>query len=155
MACRSKGTDVRSRRCCSGTLCVVALCVVLTPFVGCGDGRPTRVPASGTVTLAGEPVAEAQVMFMPAGDRMATGTTDADGRFELSTFEPGDGVVIGQHKVAITKRLPDPNNDSPYPQFYDVLPPRYSNAADSGLVAEVTADGENVFVFELEELAAQ
>ncbi|MCA9101642.1 MAG: carboxypeptidase-like regulatory domain-containing protein [Pirellulales bacterium] len=108
------------------------------------------MPASGVVTYEGEPVEAAQVMFMPSSDRMATGVTDAEGRFELSTFEPGDGVVIGQHKVTVTKRLPDPNNDSPYPQFFDALPPNYSNPANSGLSADVTADGENVFLFELE-----
>jgi hypothetical protein len=153
MAFRSTGINVHPLQ--PGRVFTPALlCGLLLMAAGCSDGRPERVPASGTVTFQGESVAGAQVMFMPSGDRMAAGTTDADGRFELSTFEPGDGVVIGAHAVTVTKRLPDPNNDSPYPQFYDVLPPHYSNTAKSGLTAEVTAAGENVFVFELEDAAA-
>lgn len=73
-------------------------------LVGCGPSRPETVPVSGHVTLNGQPVEGATVMFSPEAEgRPATGTTDADGRFTLKTFEAGDGALPGVHSVTVTK----------------------------------------------------
>jgi hypothetical protein len=34
---------------------------------------------------------------------MATGTTDADGNYTLTTYERGDGAMMGTHTVTVTK----------------------------------------------------
>jgi hypothetical protein len=34
--------------------------------------------------------------------KAAAGGTDADGRFVLSTYKPGDGALIGKHRVSVT-----------------------------------------------------
>src|SRR5690349_11000881 len=82
--------------------CLVGACA----FNGCGkhDDRPGRVPVTGTVLRAGQPVAEATVIFEPVGSTpAATGTTDAAGRFVLSTFDAADGAAPGEYKVAVRK----------------------------------------------------
>jgi hypothetical protein len=70
---------------------------------GCGSGRPETVPITGIVTLDGNPVEGASVMFMPQFEgRPALGVTDASGNFTLTTFAPGDGAQPGQHTVTVT-----------------------------------------------------
>jgi hypothetical protein len=72
---------------------------------GCANSdRPKLAKVSGTVTLDKMPVEGAAVMFMPVGGgRPAQGLTDAQGKFTLTTFEDGDGAIIGEHKVTVTK----------------------------------------------------
>ena len=70
---------------------------------GCGSSGPAMAPVSGVVTVDGAPVENAAVMFVPeGGGRPATGLTDADGKFSLETLEPGDGALVGNHKVTVT-----------------------------------------------------
>lgn len=119
--------------------------------LGCGgDDRPDLYAVTGEVVYQGAPVEGAQVMFMPADARQASGSTDDNGKFELSTFDPGDGAVAGMHEVTISKMLQvNPSDTSSYPEMRPALPPRYSNPGTSNLKAEVTPDGENHFRFEL------
>ncbi len=80
---------------------LLAVCVVGGCSGGAGD-RPVLAPAAGQVTLDGKPLGNVKVTLMnPNSPRAATGQTDADGRFVLGTFEPGDGAVPGAHQVAI------------------------------------------------------
>lgn len=79
---------------------------VLFLFVlaGCGGQKTSSV--TGTVTLDGKPLAGAATQFVPQGTgRDATCGTDASGRFSMSTFQPGDGVVAGTYKVVIAPPL--------------------------------------------------
>ena len=80
--------------------CTVLLCV------GCrhAPGLEGLVPAEGIVTLNDEPAVEAFLLFRPVGPgQAASGTTGADGRFSLMTFQPGDGARPGEYLVTITK----------------------------------------------------
>jgi hypothetical protein len=69
--------------------------------IACSRG-PKLVPVSGVVLLDGQPVANAAVLFIPAEGRPAEGTTDAEGKFTLQTFQPGDGALVGLHDVTVT-----------------------------------------------------
>lgn len=72
---------------------------------GRGGGRPATVRVSGVVTLNGRPVPETRIRFTPESEqsgRTAIGDTDASGKFTLSTFEPGDGIVPGIYDVDLT-----------------------------------------------------
>ncbi|QDS90205.1 hypothetical protein EC9_44120 [Rosistilla ulvae] len=83
---------------------------------GCGDigtwsdSRQVMLyPVSGIVTLDGQPVEGAQVIFQPAGESqqnlLGTGETDASGRFSLVTVQAGEGAVAGTHNVSVSKRV--------------------------------------------------
>jgi hypothetical protein len=66
-----------------------------------GCGAKTNA-VTGTVTLDGKPLAGAAIQFVPQGaGRDATGETDKNGHFAMSTFKPGDGVLPGTYKVTI------------------------------------------------------
>lgn len=128
---------------------------------GCGGGDyPETVEVNGRVTLDGEPLPNAIVTFMPTdGQRTASGTTNAQGEFSLSTFEPGDGAVPGEHKVAVMPKEPPPMPGSSSPgdtgeekseNYTPPFPARYGQPGTSGLTATVSADQENDFILELE-----
>ncbi|HXG08260.1 MAG TPA: hypothetical protein VNK04_00560 [Gemmataceae bacterium] len=55
------------------------------------------------VTVDGKPLANAFVHFIPQdeGGRDASGSTDANGVFQLSTFRPNDGALPGSYKITV------------------------------------------------------
>lgn len=85
--------------------------VILTPILvlaSCDNSRSGRTPvyrASGIVTLDGRPLDGATVTFQPSDSAGKPGhaVTDASGRFTATTFEPGDGLTAGSHRVSIQK----------------------------------------------------
>ena len=87
------------------TLIVASYLLVAT---GCGEGRPTRVPVSGRVTIDGEPLRYGYVRFVPEGARPSGGRLDADGKFSLSCYADADGAVLGAHKVSVHAAEPKP-----------------------------------------------
>ena len=151
------------------SLCLLGLAV----FTGCkkGSGLPT-VDVTGTVLLDGEPVEGATVLFKPTaeGGRGASGVTNAEGVYKLTTAEKDDGALPGSYQVAITKRLVDddglpdevdPDSEESLDNLYNKLDPSkdqesknsiaemYANPAGSGLTATVKESGENKFDFEV------
>ena len=80
-------------------------CLLAATMIGCGDGRPATTPVSGVVTFEGQPVRDATVVMMTvAGGRPATGVTDEEGRFVLTTFDKDDGAMLGEHVVTVVKK---------------------------------------------------
>jgi hypothetical protein len=84
--------------------------------VGCA-AKDAPVPVDGVVTLDGNPVAGAAVLFMPAGEagRPASGRTNRRGIFRLSTYRVGDGALPGAYRVVVTKTeaIPPPPEAKP------------------------------------------
>jgi hypothetical protein len=126
---------------------------------GCGPSRPALGKVTGRVTLAGAAVAGASVTFMPqAGGRPATGVTDAEGRYRLTTVRSDDGAPLGTYSVTIAKtETPAASADKfglsgaaapPSGEPRQLLPVRYAKAQDSGLIREVKA-GSNELDFDL------
>jgi len=138
--------------------------------VGCGGSKwPPTYKSSGTVTLDGTPVERATITFYPLdGQKPANATTDANGNYELTSFNAGDGATPGSFGVAIQKfpaiEIETIPGGTPYDESMNTdegpspdsekdpvneLPEKYSNHEKSGLSATVVTDGENVFTFEL------
>lgn len=100
------------------------------------------VPVTGIVTLDGVPVADAGVMFAPtSAGRPAQGTTDATGKFQLTTEQPGDGAMEGEYEVTVTGvrtigAAVNPDGTSGDPSQYReewFLPQKYARRDTSGL----------------------
>jgi hypothetical protein len=72
------------------------LCLALA---GCGGPAVGRV--TGKVTAGGRPVTQGTIMFIPADGRAAVGQIAGDGTYNLTTIHPGDGALVGSHKVTI------------------------------------------------------
>jgi hypothetical protein len=85
------------------------ICVTLFVLALAGCGAKTS-PVEGVVTLDGKPLAGAAIQFVPQGQgRDATATTDTNGAFAMSTFQPRDGVLPGSYKVVISPPLGAPD----------------------------------------------
>jgi len=81
---------------------IVLASIVACTALGC-DNSDTPVPVSGKVTVNGSPVAGAGITFHPQGGkgRPATAETAADGSYQLTTANPGDGALRGDYKVTL------------------------------------------------------
>jgi hypothetical protein len=80
----------------------IAVATVSLAFVGCGSSEPGLVSVSGVVMLDDKPIGKAAVMFHHAAGRTAYGVTGEDGTFYLTTRDPGDGALIGDHCVTVS-----------------------------------------------------
>ncbi len=106
---------------------------------GCGDGRPTRVPVSGRVTIDGEPLTHGFIRFIPTGSRMSVGQLDDQGRFQLSCFEGGDGAVLGEHRIVILSQEPLGQT-----QIKWHAPRKYTAASSSGLTEIIEGPTDSI-----------
>ena len=113
-------------------------------------------PATGRVTFEGKPLQFGTVMFqLESGGQPARAMIQSDGTFELSTFEEGDGAIVGNHKVRVTSySSQDPQQQARSGPTGDTLgklliPKRYTMFGTSGLTATVAPDQNEPYVFEL------
>ena len=126
---------------------------------GCGGGRdpslPDLMPVSGTVTLDGEPLANALITFLPVGStrgQSCYGVTDPSGRYELMENERVKGAPEGEFSVLVNKWVMPDGSDFPRDSTVsamdagavELLPPRYSAEGLSQLTATVTASGGTI-----------
>lgn len=144
---------------------IVAACLA----VGCGgDGgdewtekRPATVPAGGTITFNGEPLEGATIVLSPTTPGPdaygASGVSDSDGSFSLSTFPPDEGAVPGSYSVSVSKIEAAPqaepsegsHDEKPAPPPKQLLPAKYADANKSGLKAEIPKEGTSELKFDL------
>ena len=156
---------------------VAALCCSLVGagLVGCSKARiKGLVPVEGVVTLNGEPVSGATIMFAPKKHDpsrpkgSAQAVTDASGKFKMSTLDPGDGVFPGDYYVTVTKdrvegglsleevkrqhENPELRDDASEPEqtLIRELPDKYADINSSGLDQTIPAEGNKNLELALE-----
>lgn len=74
-------------------------CLLLVVLVGCGKPKVT-----GTVTFSDGTILKKGTVNFTDGAKMCKGEVK-DGKYEMRTFKPGDGVIPGTYKVYITDTL--------------------------------------------------
>jgi hypothetical protein len=127
-------------------------------LVGCSPSPPTIVPANGVVLLDGQPLANAEVTFMPqlesyGAQYNSSGVTDAQGRFELRCHfgdQPGAAatdhcVLVNEASVPDELRRMDGESQAKYAEYLRSqtnrpIPDRYGSALQSPLRIRVTPD---------------
>jgi hypothetical protein len=123
---------------CTRRCAQIAYALTCVLVVGCGDGRPKRVPVAGLVTIDGQPLAKAMLTFYPPEGRPSHATTDASGAFKLACFEESDGAQLGAHRVSVTAvEQPDPST------MKWLAPKKYCDPNRSGLkytIDDATSD---------------
>lgn len=123
-------------------LTLVGLCLVSPALVGCGNSGPRLTPVEGVVTVDGNPIEGATVLFEPeAGGRPATGVTDAQGKFSLTVLDEGDGAHLGMNRVSVAKeaKVDRPSNleEGEYADVVMETPLKYASPKTSGLTWDV------------------
>lgn len=132
-------------------LLTITTWIALIVLVG-GCGKSGFYPAKGQfVDTTGTPVTvldgfEVTLEGKGLDGKMysSTGKIDAEGRFELFTDRPGDGVPMGECKLLIQPKMKDSEREAPYP-----LNPKYRTFEKSGLTAKVEPKA-NDFKFTVE-----
>ncbi|WP_428306749.1 hypothetical protein [Lacipirellula sp.] len=144
---------------------VITLLVASGILLGCGDGHPPVAPVSGVVTFGGNPVETGTITFHQPGGRPAAGALGLGGAYKLTTFEAGDGALLGAHKVVIdavrvsggpppAKSFADEIKQSQMPQtaagptVQRLVPENYASQTSTPLEAEVKSE-DNVINFHL------
>lgn len=142
--------------------------ILLTTLILFGCKRPHNLKyVEGVVTLDGKPVEAVSVSFLPVDSSKglgAGGYTDANGKFKLTSLlgKGGDGTQAGKYSVIFVKLIPEremTENEKQLVQtepkrvpaipMIDALPSKYRSPKTSGIEAEVTESGANVFHFDL------
>ena len=146
-----------------GHLCLLIAAIV---FNGCSSssGLPPVYPVSGKVTMKGQPVEGATIIFVPSTSdgEAATAITNASGEYKLTTYSTGDGARPGKYSVKLSKwdqklaakptgqekrfityeeeqatyKEPPPNAPPP-PAPKNLLPKKYDSESESGLIHTV------------------
>jgi hypothetical protein len=157
----------------AGRLATLVLASTVTLILGCGGPGVDMYKVSGKVTVAGQPIQDITVTFMPAAGRPASGITDSSGNFTLATFSPGDGAVGGKHKVSFAYRpykatdgsggkpanIPDSSMSKPGAGGAGATTPgapatpfnaKYTNPETSGIEVEIGSGKPSTFTWDLE-----
>lgn len=128
----------------------IAASIVLVALGGCSGGKP-NVPfgtVHGRVTLDGEPLASAAVMFEPENGRPSYGVTSDKGEYSLVYRGKPWGAIVGPHKVRITTEalVSESPGAAAATIRKELLPAKYHT--QTTLTADV-ARGDNTIDFEL------
>ena len=116
---------------------------------GCGPTNDFQA-ISGNVTWQGKPLAKGVITLYPKGTGGTVGTEIIDGKFSIATE---NGASPGKYRVEINAFRPTGKSEFDIDQKKNVaieeqfLPAHYNTA--STLEAEVVADKENSYQFEL------
>lgn len=98
--------------------CAVLLLCAVSCLSSCSGTKPpefkidkvTVVPVRGAVTVDGEPQAGVKVGVIPQGEfsyknlspKALSGTTNEQGEFALTTYDPADGIPPGKYSLIFT-----------------------------------------------------
>ncbi|MFO1020524.1 MAG: hypothetical protein U0903_07495 [Planctomycetales bacterium] len=120
---------------------LIALLLLLSVIPGCrkSEGPPTY-PAEGELRIGGKPAFKAQVTFHPVDGQdfdkrgaRPNGIVDANGKFKLTTYKPGDGAPEGKYCITIYW-AENPDSIEPSP---DRLREKYLYRGNSQIFMEI------------------
>ena len=139
---------------------VALFCLGMLASGGCTPAAnpniPELVPVDGTVSMDGAPLANASVVFIPAGATQggpSYGLTDEGGRYALEYQAGQKGAPVGEFKVVCSKWImPDgsdyvgvPGGPSPMEAgAKEKLSPKFSDENATTLKATVPAGGGTI-----------
>lgn len=147
------GGDCRGRGSCRsrvGPLTITALVATLAisglaAVAGCSEPVATEptYPASGQIVRGDRPIHYAAVVLHRRDDAdgqspKPRGTTDSQGRFQLTTHQAGDGAPQGTYTITVEQWATVRPDEGPRNQ----LKPKYASPQTSGIEVTINA-GDN------------
>jgi len=128
----------------NGFLMVALASLAITGCGGKDDVGPSLTPVSGTVTLDGEPLPDADIVFHFKGSKPekyvgASSRSDSEGRFQVKSGKQL-GIIPGRHKVTVAR-----SNSDAQPE----VPEKYSSLDTTDLELEAKSDVATGYVLKL------
>jgi hypothetical protein len=79
-------------------------------LIGCSDGRPPLVPATGQVLFQNQPLTAGSITFYPDTGNAFQGDAPSsqlqlDGNFQMKTFPWGPGITEGRYRITLSAEL--------------------------------------------------
>jgi hypothetical protein len=136
----------------------LAMCAIMVASPGCSQQktdkwvalRPPLFKARGRVIWNGEAAPGVLVVLRSQTfDVTATGLTNSQGEFFLSSYRKGDGAAAGVHSVTITKNVNLVGKDGSEALF-NLMPLKYADPESSGFSVTIAEKNNNVLEFKVE-----
>jgi hypothetical protein len=132
--------NLRARR-------ILALLALTSVTVGClKEAKVSAYPVRGSVMYKGKPATGVVVVLRPlAGDvaRPSSGTSVADGTFQITTFAVHDGAPAGEYVATLTWPKSQIDSTTGDELTDDLLKGRYADPAKSSRKVTVR-EGDNL-----------
>jgi hypothetical protein len=134
----------------ASTRAVRAAALVLV-LAGCGNPSSSLAEVSGTVKIDGKPLSGAVVTFypiVPPGEPrqvFSRATTDAAGKYTLTSEDGKPGAVVGKHKVVVSWPVRSGHEVAKNPPPF-AIPLRYTVVAETPLEKQVVAGPNTIDV---------
>ncbi|MEW4562306.1 hypothetical protein AB1K70_07260 [Bremerella sp. JC770] len=119
--------------------------------LGCGSSNGVQLgTVVGTVHYLDEPIPDGKIIFEVPGSRPAVGQIVHGEIVDVTTYEVGDGVPVGEAKIAIFGFDPKNDGDQGYMDMNrkSIIPTHYNNPSTSELVCTIKPE-QNELEFEL------
>lgn len=142
--------------------CFLGIAIALA-FVSTGCNNKGLYLVEGKVTVAGEPLTQGRIQFLPESGRRASGRIQGDGSYQLTTFDPGDGAKLGEYTVIVEAVQTETQGERPKSLLEEatvgssyqvknqsLVNPKYNLKSTSPLTATVESR-RNQIDFDLEE----
>ena len=121
-----------------------------TLIMGCSGGEegPKLLPVTGTVTLDGEPIPDASILFKdPTGKNKSYFASVKDGAYSTKMEVGKRKVLISDNRQSKDKMVDNAAGTGKEPAMEQYLPAEYNEK--STLKIDVVSGGENQFPFDL------
>lgn len=112
--------------------------------VGCGPSG--YLSAEGVVTLDGQPLSDATVMFVSPDKALASARTNSEGEFRMETGSI-EGIKPGEYAVTVTAFQKSEKTGKPIPKL--ATPEKYSTPELSELKVVINGEGNDNLVLAL------
>ncbi|QDV52043.1 hypothetical protein Enr17x_41020 [Gimesia fumaroli] len=134
----------------SQLLSLSIIITLATLMMGCGGGEegPKQFTVTGTVTLDGQPIPEASILFKdPSGKNKSYFAGVKDGAYSTKIEAGKRKVLITANRPSKDKMVMNAEGTGKEPAMEQYLPAEYNEK--STLEIDVVAGNENQFSFEL------
>jgi len=121
---------------------------------GCSGGSgadPNLIPASGKVTIDGQPLLKGTITFFSKSGSHSSNSAIENGSFSLNSSASARGILPGEYLVSIISEEQEATFDDSGKVIpaKSAVPEKYVDAKTSGLTATVQKDQKNDFEFPL------
>lgn len=158
---RNRLPEDRRQRVCRAMFQACLVSVLLT-VAGCGQEAPPAT-VEGTLTIAGEPLDNCLITFLPDTDAESPGphstaVTDEKGRYRLRLADQREGASVGPHRITVQDlsvstgvRRRDhgtvdagSEEDATTPVRRSRVPPQYGSLAETPLKRSVQRGSQRI-----------